>query len=143
MEYTRLNESDEYRKRREELRLAEMELIAHRERVAEMRRELPAGAVVDDYVFVAGPDDPDDLDAGDGPARQVRLSELFTAPGGQQSAISVFARDRDGSIRHAYSARPERSEDLRERGIDALCATWNLLDLTPTGRGDWYAQLTY
>ena len=38
---------------------------------------LPAGQVVDDYVFTEGPPD---LDAGDGP-REVRLSELFTAPG--------------------------------------------------------------
>ena len=226
MQYTRLAaETDEYRARREELRLAEIELIAHREQVAEMRRRLPVGPVVDDYVFLEGPRD---LAAGDEPVREVRLSELFTGPdralvvyelmygkqqteacpmctmwidgfngvahhiarnvdlvvvaaadvptlrahargrgwdrlrllscgdntfkydlgsederGNQDSAIAVFNRDADGSVRHTYSGRPQRADDLPERGIDQLCATWNVLDLTPRGRGDWYSQLSY
>ena len=37
------NESDEYLARREELRQAEIELMRHRERVAELRRQLPPG----------------------------------------------------------------------------------------------------
>jgi predicted dithiol-disulfide oxidoreductase (DUF899 family) len=72
------NESPEYLAKREELRLAEIDLMRHRERVAEMRRQLPAGAAVDDYVFLEGPRD---LDVGDGPVQSVRLSQLFTAPG--------------------------------------------------------------
>jgi predicted dithiol-disulfide oxidoreductase (DUF899 family) len=24
-----------------------------------------------------------------------------------------------------------------------LCPVWNVLDLTPQGRGDWYAELKY
>ena len=63
--------------------------------------------------------------------------------GSQDSAIAVFVRDRDGAIRHTYTGKPQRSEDLPERGIDQLCAVWNLLDLTPQGRGDWYASLSY
>ena len=79
MQYTRLaNQSPEYVRAREELRVAELELMRHREQVAEQRRKLPEGPVVDDYVFVEGPAD---LDAGDEPERNVRLSELFTAPG--------------------------------------------------------------
>jgi predicted dithiol-disulfide oxidoreductase (DUF899 family) len=35
------------------------------------------------------------------------------------------------------------SDDVDQRGIDLLCATWHLLDLTPDGRGDWYASLDY
>ena len=35
------NESDEYLSKREELRLAEIELMRQRERVAELRRGLP------------------------------------------------------------------------------------------------------
>ncbi len=35
------------------------------------------------------------------------------------------------------------AEDVKERGIDLLTPVYNLLDLTPEGRGDWYAQLTY
>ncbi len=76
--HTRLqNESDAYLAKREELRLAEIESMKLRERVAELRRQLPQGAVVEDYAFVEGPAD---LDAGDTPVRTVRLSELFSAP---------------------------------------------------------------
>src|SRR4030095_4341702 len=71
------NESKEYLAKREELRLAELELRTMREKVAELRRQLPPGAILKDYEFVEGPTS---LDEGDAPARQVRLSELFTAP---------------------------------------------------------------
>lgn len=221
MLYTRLaGETEEYRKLRDELRLAELDLIAQRERVADLRRQLPPGPVVEDYRFL-------DCTA-DGSVEEVRLSQLFTAPdraliiyhlmygkgqttpcpmctmwidgfngvahhlaqnvdfaiaaaaepaalqahardrgwdrlrllscsestfkydlcsedehGGQTSSISVFALDPDGSVRHTYSARPQTAETVYERGIDALCAVWNILDLTPQGRGAWYASLSY
>jgi len=222
---TDLPESSEYAAAREKLRLAEIELMQHRESVAAMRRALPTGPVVDDYEFLEGPDD---LDAGDAPERSVRISELFTAPdrplivyhfmygkrqtspcpmctlwidgfngiarhivqnvdfaivaaadlptlrahgrargwhnlrllsagtstfkrdllsedaeGNQDSTISVFTRDADGSVRHFYTARPPLDADIRERGIDLLAPVWHLLDLTPAGRGDWYAGLDY
>jgi predicted dithiol-disulfide oxidoreductase (DUF899 family) len=63
--------------------------------------------------------------------------------GSQDSTVSVFVRDADGNVRHTYTARPPMSADIPERGIDLLCATWNLLDLTPHGRGDWYSSLSY
>ena len=72
-----VNESPEYLAKREELRRAEIDLMRQRERVAELRRHLPAGAVVEDYVFEEGPAD---LNAGDTPVQAVRLSELFTGP---------------------------------------------------------------
>lgn len=71
------NESREYLAKREELRLAEIELMRQRERVAELRRHLPAGAALEDYQFEEGPRD---LNAGDEPVRRVRLSELFSKP---------------------------------------------------------------
>ncbi len=71
------NESPEYLAKREELRIAEIELMLQRERVAELRRHLPKGAPIQDYQFEEGPRD---LNAGDAPARTVRLSELFTKP---------------------------------------------------------------
>src|SRR5438270_9701165 len=78
LQLTRLtNESAEYVARREELRLAEIELMRQRERVAAMRRSLPHGAVVEDYVFQEGPAN---LDAGDAPITTVRLSGVFTGP---------------------------------------------------------------
>jgi predicted dithiol-disulfide oxidoreductase (DUF899 family) len=66
------NEPVEYLAKREELRLAEIELMNHKERVSEMRRRLPPGPPVKEG--------PRDLDAGDAPIGTVRLSELFTAP---------------------------------------------------------------
>jgi predicted dithiol-disulfide oxidoreductase (DUF899 family) len=78
MELTRLaGESDEYVEARDRLRLAEIDLMRQRETVAEMRRALPEGPEVEDYVFMEGPAD---LSAGDIPVGEVRLSELFTAP---------------------------------------------------------------
>src|SRR5260370_7045619 len=70
MDFTRLKESGQYRRQREELRVAESDLIDHVERVAALRRKLPADTVVDDYELT-------DVASGD----RVRLSELFSAPG--------------------------------------------------------------
>ncbi len=71
------NESAEYLAKREGLRIAEVELMRQRERVAELRRGLPQGAAIEDYAFAEGPAN---LDAGDAPIRTVRMTELFTAP---------------------------------------------------------------
>jgi len=49
------NESPEYLAAREELRKAEIELMRQRERVAELRRALPAGAIIEDYELLEGP----------------------------------------------------------------------------------------
>jgi len=219
------NESSEYLAKREELRLAEIELMRQRERVAELRRNLPEGAPVQDYQFDEGPRD---LNAGDAPLLSVRLSELFTKPnrslviyhfmfgkrqtkacpmctawldgangvahhlaqnldfavvaaadvptlrtharergwdklrllsagnntfksdlgsedreGGQDSTVSVFTRDAKGAVRHFYTAHPRMAPDIQERGIDLLTPIWHFMDLTPQGRGKWYASLTY
>ena len=75
---TRLaNESADYVAKREELRLAELELMRRGEQVAQMRRALPPGAVIQDYTFEEGPRN---LDAGDTPITTTRLSELLSAP---------------------------------------------------------------
>ena len=219
------NESEEYLLKREELRRAEIDLRNQRERVAELRRQLPQGPAVEDYVFeeVAAK-----LDSGDTPVRKVRLSELFTnsnrsvviyhfmfgkrqtkpcpmctawidgfngvahhlAPnldfaivaaadlpslrsyarqrgwnrlrllsagsntfkydlgsenkeGDQDSAISAFTRDSNGTIRHSYTGHPWLATDLKERGIDELTPIWNIMDLTRQGRGTFYTCLEY
>jgi len=227
------NESNEYLIKREELRLAEIELMRQSEQVAELRRQLPQGAVIQDYEFEEGPAD---LNAGDTPIRKVRLSKLFSAPdrsvvvyhfmfgkkqanpcpmctlvidgwngvahhlaqnvdvvivaaadptalraharkrgwdnlrllstgtntfkydlgsedheGNQDSTVSVFTKDSDGTLRHSYTAHPSMSQDsnsqksrgIKERGLDLLCPVYNVLDLTPQGRGDWYASFDY
>jgi predicted dithiol-disulfide oxidoreductase (DUF899 family) len=219
------NESSEYLAKREELRLAEIELMRQRERVAALRRNLPEGAPIQDYQFEEGPRD---LNAGDAPVRTVRLSELFTKPnrslviyhfmfgkrqtkacpmctawldgangvahhlaqnldfavvaaadlptlraharergwgklrllsagnntfkydlgsedreGGQDSTVSIFTRDVKGTLRHFYTAHPRMAPDIQERGIDLLTPIWHFMDLTPQGRGSWYASLEY
>jgi predicted dithiol-disulfide oxidoreductase (DUF899 family) len=218
-------ESSDYLVKREELRLAEVELMLQRERVAELRRNLPDGMAIGDYQFEEGPRD---LKAGDAPVRTTRLSELLTGPdralvvyhlmlgkmqtracpmctawldgangvahhlsqnldfavvaaadiptlraharargwdklqllsagnntfkydfgsedrdGGQDSAVSVFTRDASGTLRHCYTAHPRMAPDIRERGIDLLSPVWHFMDLTPQGRGSWYASLAY
>jgi predicted dithiol-disulfide oxidoreductase (DUF899 family) len=224
---TRLpNESEEYVSKREALRLAEIDSMKSRERVAKLRRQLPKGAIIDDYAFTEGPAE---LDDGDTPTKIVRLSELFTAAkrslviyhfmygkrqtspcpmctlmidslngvahhlaqnvdlaivaaadppalraharrqgwnnlrllstaegstfkydlgaedheGNQDSTISVFTRDGDGTLRHFYSAHPHMATDIKERGLDLLSPVYNMLDLIPEGRGNWYASLEY
>ena len=70
-------ESADYRKLRDELAQAEIELREQRERVAGLRRRLPLDQAIDDQVFREGPRD---LRGGDTPVREVRLSELFEQP---------------------------------------------------------------
>src|SRR5215467_14774276 len=48
--------------------------------------------------------------------------------GNQDSAISVFTRDNDGTIYHSYTGHPWLSSDIKERGIDELTPIWNMLD---------------
>ncbi len=69
------NESPAYCKIRDELEQAELALRDQRERVAELRRRLPGDTACDDYAFLEAPPG-----GGDEPARQRRLSELFTKP---------------------------------------------------------------
>jgi predicted dithiol-disulfide oxidoreductase (DUF899 family) len=219
------NESTEYLAKREELRLAEIDLMRQHERVAALRRELPQGAPVEDYLFQEGPAN---LASGDESIHPVHLRDLFTGPnrsvviyhfmfgkaqnnpcpmctmtidalngvghhlaqnadvaivaaaepgplraharkqgwndlrllscgentfkydlgsedreGQQDSAVSVFTKDKEGVIRHFYTAHPRMAEDIKERGVDLLCPVYNVLDLTPQGRGDWYASFKY
>jgi predicted dithiol-disulfide oxidoreductase (DUF899 family) len=68
------------------------------------------------------------------------------ADGRQLPVMTVFVR-RDGAIRHFYSTEAlwsshEQGQDSRH--VDMLWPLWNLLDLTPEGRGtDWYPELGY
>jgi len=57
------------------------------------------------------------------------------ADGDQIPGVSVFVRTKDG-IRHHYSKWAPMREDIN-RGIDLLSPVWNVLDLTPSGRGEW------
>lgn len=70
----------------------------------------------------------------DGPAF-ARDIDAEDAEGNPDSTIVVFEKA-GNCIRHTYTAHPLL--EGRERGIDLLSPVWNLLDLTPGGRGDWY-----
>jgi predicted dithiol-disulfide oxidoreductase (DUF899 family) len=69
-----------------------------------------------------------------------------TADGQQVPVMTLFVR-RDGRIYHSYSTElvyrpPEPGQN--QRHIDMMWPLWNLLDLTPEGRGaDWFPRLTY
>ena len=63
--------------------------------------------------------------------------------GNQHSMANVFAR-RDGRIHHFWSTvmfweAPMGGVDSRH--IDMLWPLWNILDLTPEGRGEWWPGL--
>src|SRR5882724_7238413 len=81
------------------------------------------------------------LSAGDSTFKYDLGSE--DGEGHQDSTISVFTRDSDGTLRHFYSGHPWLADDVKERGIDELNPVWNVMDLTPQGRGSWYASLEY
>lgn len=76
-------ESEAYRGKRDELLAAEMELRDQVERVAALRRELPQGPEMKDYVFQEGPADLSRNQKGD--FFSTRLSELF--PPGQDTLL--------------------------------------------------------
>jgi predicted dithiol-disulfide oxidoreductase (DUF899 family) len=66
--------------------------------------------------------------------------------GSEVPAFNIFTR-RDGTVRHFYGG--EMTGDSADPGQDPRGATdfaplWNLLDMTPDGRGeDWYPSLDY
>jgi predicted dithiol-disulfide oxidoreductase (DUF899 family) len=69
-----------------------------------------------------------------------------TPEGGQLPMLNVFVR-RKGKIYHSYATElqfmpPDKGQN--QRHIDMMWPLWNLLDLTPEGRGtDWFPSLTY
>jgi len=69
-----------------------------------------------------------------------------TPEGGQLPLLNVFVR-RKGKIYHTYATElqfmpPDKGQN--QRHIDMMWPLWNLLDLTPEGRGaGWFPSLTY
>lgn len=68
------------------------------------------------------------------------------AEGRQIPMLNVFTR-KDGVIRHFYAtelAFAERDPQQDPRHIDSMWPLWNVLDITPEGRGaDWRPKLKY
>ncbi len=68
-----------------------------------------------------------------------------TADGAQWPMLNVFAK-REGRIHHTYGtelmfAPKEPGQDFRH--VDSIWPLWNVLDLTPDGRGDFRPKLSY
>ena len=92
-----MTDADDYQAKRDALLAAENALIDQREQVAQLRRELPPGPVVDkDYCFSEGPQDLADNDPDH--YFGTHLSELFTA---ERNTLIVqhlmFSPDRDAA----------------------------------------------
>lgn len=86
-------ETEDYRKARNALLAAEIELRRQTEAVAALRRALPSGgALKEDYVLTEGPADL----AADGPETETRFSELF-APGKDTLIVYSFMYGPGGS----------------------------------------------
>jgi len=60
----------------------------------------------------------------------------------QIPGISVFKKDDEGKVRHVYTAYAA-IEPGSQRGLDLLATTYNVLDLIPEGRGDFFATTDY
>jgi len=66
-------------------------------------------------------------------------------PDGEWAAMDVWVR-RDGAVRHFWAAEMDETADPGQdpRGAPDIAPLWNILDLTPAGRGtDWYPKLDY
>lgn len=145
------NESAEHRAARDALLVEEIELRRHLARVAAQRRALPPGGeVTHDYRFV-------------GAGGEVGFAELF----GGHDTLFVYDVHRDGGELGPRGAAPRAAHRLRDcdtirhfwsveggpeiadpgqgpHGAPDPNPLWNLLDLTPGGRGtDWYPGLRY
>jgi predicted dithiol-disulfide oxidoreductase (DUF899 family) len=66
--------------------------------------------------------------------------------GDQQPSLNVFVRS-SGKIFHSYHSElllVPSEPGQNQRHVDMIWPLWNLLDLTPEGRGvDWYPSLTH
>ena len=69
------------------------------------------------------------------------------APDGSEwPALDVWTRDAQGQVRHFWGAELGGTQDPGQdpRGAPDPTPLWNILDLTPAGRGsDWYPKLAY
>jgi len=76
-----------------------------------------------------------------------RLYHGEDAEGHQTPAMNVFVRAKDGKVRHFWCSElmfAKADKGQSPRHVDMIWPLWNLLDLTPDGRGrDWYPKLNY
>jgi predicted dithiol-disulfide oxidoreductase (DUF899 family) len=81
-----------------------------------------------------------------GLAAAIRVQQEFKAgEDWDMPMLNVFRRD-GKTIRHFWGSEilfvpPEPGQEYRHN--DALDPLWNMLDLTPAGRGNFHPQLSY
>lgn len=67
--------------------------------------------------------------------------------GVQLPMLNVFVKAEDGTIRHSWGSEllyAPREPGEEPRHVDSIWPIWNVLDVTPEGRGaDWGPQLSY
>jgi predicted dithiol-disulfide oxidoreductase (DUF899 family) len=75
-----------------------------------------------------------------------RLYHGEDAEGHQTPAMNVFVK-KDGKVRHSWASElmfAKAGKGQSPRHVDMIWPLWNMLDLTPEGRGkDWYPKLSY
>ena len=67
---------------------------------------------------------------------------METEDGSQVPGFSVLQRDAGGTVRQFYTGCAMMGGG-HYRGLDMLSPVWNILDLTPEGRGEWFPGLRY
>jgi predicted dithiol-disulfide oxidoreductase (DUF899 family) len=60
----------------------------------------------------------------------------------QSPGVSVFRKDGDGIVHHIYTCTPE-FVPKEQRGMDLLSPVWNVLDIVPEGRDEWFPNNSY
>ena len=94
----------------------------------DFRRRLLGGQVPEDYIFDAG--------------RPAKLSELFQDKLDTLLIYNYMFAPQAKQATELQFMPPDKGQN--QRHIDMLWPLWNLLDLTPEGRGaGWFPSLTY
>lgn len=75
-----------------------------------------------------------------------RIYHGETEEGHQNPIMNVFVK-KGGKIRHFWASEllfTKAERGMNQRHVDMIWPLWNLLDLTPEGRGrDWYPKISY
>lgn len=74
------------------------------------------------------------------PSSMARDFEVERPDGSLMPAVSVFRKDEEGRLVRTYSGSADLAQ-YGNRGLDLLNPAWNILDLTPGGRGDFMPRL--
>jgi predicted dithiol-disulfide oxidoreductase (DUF899 family) len=86
---------------------------------------------------------------GDTSGLSPAMRAAFKVPDGEdwdETIYNVFRREQDGNIRHFWASELSfmpAAPGQHHRSGDFANGLWNLLDITPEGRGDFFPSLSY